>query len=276
MHQVLENIPIGRKGETQVVLSNENLFASFIRGPVVEPTPRWVRVKFGGATVADSKRALLHIQYGPGRLPTYYFPKDDVDAAMLHPATRGGQQSGRSYYTVKVGERTAENAAWRYVEPPPELAALQEHISFEWNLMDAWYEEEEEIFVHARDPYKRVDVIESSRHIRVEVGGSTVAESRQPFLLFETSLPIRYYLPRKDVRMDLLKPVDFQSRCPYKGIASYWSLTIGNEIIKNIVWSYPDPIPENPKIKNLICFFNERVDIYEDEVLLPRPQTPWS
>ncbi len=138
------------------------------------------------------------------------------------------------------------------------------------------YEEEEEVFVHARDPYKRVDAIASSRHVEVSVGGVTVADSRRPILLFETMLPTRYYLPREDVRMDVLQSSDTKTRCPYKGIASYWSARVGDRLVLDIVWSYPDPIKENPKIKELMCFFNERVDLTVDGELRPRPRTKWS
>jgi uncharacterized protein (DUF427 family) len=230
-----------------------------------------VRVKFGGETIADSKRALLLIQYGPARMPTYYFPREDVRMEALEPAAHDPAR-----WTVRVGDRVAEGAAWTHPSPPPDLAALEGYVTFAWNAMDAWYEEEEEVFVHARDPYKRVDVLASSRHVRVEVDGETVADTRRPFLLFETSLPTRHYVPREDVRMDLLEPSNATTRCPYKGIASYWSVRVGDRVHRNIVWSYRDPIPECPKIKDLLCFFDERVDLYMDGELQARPVTPWS
>ncbi len=241
-----------------------------------EPSPRWVRVKFGGEMVADSKRVFLLRQYGPGRLPTYYFPFDDVRTDLLHPMMNDPSSDDTTYWTVKAGERVAERAAWTLVAPSPDLAALKEYMTFAWNAMDAWYEEEEEIFAHARDPYHRVDVLPSSRHVRVVIAGMTVADTRRPWLLFETTLPTRYYIPPDDVRMDVLEPTSLVTRCPYKGLASYWSVKIGNHTAKNVVWSYPDPIAENPKIKNLLCFFNERVDLYVDGELQPRSHTPWS
>jgi len=181
-----------------------------------------------------------------------------------------------AYWIVRVGDQVAENAAWTYLAPPSELAALQGYVSFEWDKMEAWFEEAEEVFAHARDPYHRVDVLTSSRHVRVAIAGTTVAETRRPSLLFETTLPTRYYIPREDVRMDLLEPTPLTTRCPYKGLASYWSVKIGDHRSKNVVWSYPDPIPENPKIKDLLCFYNEWVDLYVDGELQPRPHTPWS
>ncbi|MFN8456022.1 MAG: DUF427 domain-containing protein [Anaerolineae bacterium] len=256
---------------------NSSIYAKYAAGPVLEVSPRWVRVKFGGEIIADSKQVLLFRQYGPNHLlPAYYFPLADVRMAALRPSSGKSQTSDMQYWTVSVGDQLAEKAAWTCLEPPAELAALKGYISFKWDAMEAWYEEEEEVFVHARDPYKRVDVMPSSRHVRVVMAGETVAESRRPYLLFETSLPTRYYLPREDVRLDLLEPSGLKTRCPYKGIASYWSVKIGDQMFKNVIWSYPDPIPENPKIKNLMCFFNERVDLYVDGELQPRPQTPWS
>ena len=242
----------------------------YVVGAAVEPTGRWVRVKFGGEVVADSRHALLHRQYRTG-LPTYYFPESDVRTDLM-----GASQSadGREVMTLTVGDRQAE--AWKAMASQGELAALKGHYSFDWHAMDGWFEEDEEVFVHARDPHKRVDTMPSSRHIRVELNGQVLADCKQPFLLFETRLPTRYYLPRVDVNMELLKATDLQSRCPYKGIADYWSVKGAGETGKNIVWSYPEPIAENPKLQDLMCFFNEKVDIYVDGELEPRPQTPWS
>jgi uncharacterized protein (DUF427 family) len=235
-----------------------------------------VRVQFGGEVVADSKRALLLRQYGPGRLPTYYFPLADVRMDRLEAAPAATADDPMTYWTVRVGERVAARAAWTPRDLPPDLAALAGHLTFAWHAMDAWYEEEQQVFVHARDPYKRVDVLESSRHVRVVVGDTVVAESRRPALLFETGLPPRYYIPAADVRQDLLAPSSLTTRCPYKGIASYWSVNVGDRQLTDLVWSYPDPIPECPRIKGLLCFFNERVDLYVDGALQERPQTPWS
>lgn len=244
--------------------------------PFVERTPRWIRVRFGGEIVADSRRALLLVQYGPGRLPAYYFPPDDVRMDLLEQSEPDPQDGDTARWTLHVGDRVAEGTASMPLAPPSALAALDGHLTFAWNAMDAWYEEEEEVFVHARDPHKRVDVLHSSRHVRVVIAGETVAETRRPTLLFETSLPTRYYLPQEDVRTDLLEPSDTTSRCPYKGIARYWSARVGGEIARDIAWGYPEPIPECPKIAGLICFFNERVDLYVDAESQPRPQTPWS
>ena len=242
-----------------------------------EPSPRWVRAYFANVALADSKRVkLLH---EPKYLPVYYFPVEDVRTDLLVPTdhrTHSPLKGEASYWTVQVGDRTAENAAWAYRNPPPDGPNIKDYMAFYWNAMDAWYEEDDEVFVHARDPYHRVDVLRSSRHVRVVVEGETVAETRRPSLLFETNLPARYYIPKQDVRQDLLEPSDKTTSCPYKGKASYWSVRVGDTIVKDLIWSYPFPIPECTKIEQLLCFFNERADIYVDGELQPKPRTPWS
>jgi uncharacterized protein (DUF427 family) len=142
--------------------------------------------------------------------------------------------------------------------------------------MDSWFEEDDEVFVHPRDPYHRVDVLNSSRHVKVVVEGEVVAETHRPRLLFETGLPTRYYFPKLDVRLELLEPTDSVTACPYKGQARYWSVRVGDHVVKDLVWSYPTTIPECPKIENLLSFYNEKVDLYVDGELQVRPKTPWS
>jgi uncharacterized protein (DUF427 family) len=244
--------------------------------PAVEPTARWVRVRFAGQVIADSRHALLLTQYGRHQLPSYYFPQSDVRMASLLAGTGADPDDEVAWRSVQVDDRVATNAAWIVLRPPPVLAPLSGYVSFAWGKMDGWYEEEEEVFVHARDPHKRVDVLPSSRHVRVAIDGAVVAETRRPHLLYETTLPTRYYIPREDVRMELLEPTGLQSRCPYKGIASYWNVRVGQRAVQNIVWSYADPIAECPKIRGLLSFFNEHVDLYVDGDLQTRPITPWS
>jgi uncharacterized protein (DUF427 family) len=228
---------------------------------------------FGGVMVASSKR--MRLLYEPGRLPVYYFPRDDVRLDLLAPSdhrTESEHLGTAQYFDVHASERRAEHAAWCYDKPE-----LSSYIAFDWNTMDAWYEEDDEIFVHPRDPYKRVDVLRSSRHVQVVLGGETVADSTRPSLLFETHMPVRYYIPRMDVRLGLLTPSETRTRCPYKGVASYWSANVNGQAFTDIVWGYEVPIPECPKIEQLMCFFNERVDaIYVDGDLQEKPQTKWS
>jgi uncharacterized protein (DUF427 family) len=241
-------------------------------------SPKRLRVSFGGETIADSKRVLLLRE--ARCLPVYYFPKEDIRPDALVPSAHTSQcpyKGEAAYWSVKINDKLAENAAWGYSNPPPECAELKNHVSLEWRRMDHWYEEDEEVFVHARDPFKRIDVLQSSRRIQVTVAGETVGDSRRPRILIEPGHPIRYYLPQEDVRMDLLEPSATSTRCPYKGIASYWSVKIGNNVLKDLVWSYRDPILECPKIKGLLCFFNERVEtIMVDGEKVAIPKTRWS
>jgi uncharacterized protein (DUF427 family) len=244
----------------------------------VSDSPRNVRVIFGGETLADSKRVRLLRE--DGALPVYYFPQEDVRQDFMVASARKTHcpyKGEASYWSLKVADKTAENAVWSYRDPLPEANGLEDHFGFEWNQMDGWYEEDEEIFVHPRDPYKRVDVLPSKRHVRVVIDGQTVADTTRPRLLFETNHPVRYYIPQEDARMDLLLPSATRSRCPYKGPASYWSVKIGDQIFADMVWGYMETIPECPKVKGLLCFFHERgAEIYVDGEKIPAPKTKWA
>ena len=239
----------------------------------VEPTPRRIRVRLGNELVADSTRAQLLVQCGPGGLPTYYLPKEDARPGALVDET--ASPDGQRRWTVTAGHHRAEGAAWTHQDPSGGLAALTDLITFSWRQLE-WYEEDEQVIVHARDPYKRVDTLRSSRRVQVLIAGEQVAETVRPLLLLETSLPTRYYLPFEDVRTELLEASDTVTVCPYKGRARYWSVRVGDTFLPDAVWSYPDPIPENPKIRDLLCFCNERVVLIVDGEKLPRPISPWS
>jgi uncharacterized protein (DUF427 family) len=266
MAKALEDRIIENAGEQPV--AGDNI--------VFVPTARRVRVMLSGTTIADSRAVMLMLE--KKRLAIYYFPFKDVRLDLLVPTGYTSPHEGKglaSFYSVKVGDRVAEKGAWRYLQP--ERPDLKDYIAFYWDKMDAWFEEDDEVFVHPRDPYHRVDVLNSSRHVKVMVGGEVVAETTRPRLLFETGLPTRYYIPKLDVRLDLLTPTNTSTRCPYKGKASYWTVNVAGKEFTDIVWGYPAPIPECPKIENLLCFYDEKVDaVYVDGELQPRPVTPWS
>ena len=156
------------------------------------------------------------------------------------------------------------------------MTELRGLVRFDWEAMDAWFEEDEEVYVHPRDPYSRVDILPSSRHVEVVVNDVKVADSHQPRLLFETGLPTRYYLPQVDVRLDLLRPSETTSRCPYKGTANYWSVEAGDQVVEDLAWVYRTPVQESVRIAGLACFYNEKVDLYVDGVLEERPHTKFS
>lgn len=254
----------------------------FIKNPgrllEVEPSPRRVRVRFNGEAIVDSTRVVLMRE--ANQTPVYYFPMDDVRMDLFTPTDHDSYcpyKGHASYWTLKLGGQTEENVMWSYRDPYEEMLGITDYVAFYWGRMDSWWEEDEEIFVHPRDPKKRVDVVASHRPVRVVLGGETVAETTGPHFLFETNWPTRYYIPAGDVRMDLLSPAELRTRCPYKGIASYYTASIGGETFENIAWSYADPIAECPKIKGLICFHNENVDaILVDGEATEKPVTRWS
>lgn len=243
-----------------------------------EPCPKRLRVVFAGETIADSTQAMrLH---ETAHLPVYYFPQGDVRMDLLSPTeheTFCPYKGAASYWTVRAGGRAAENAVWGYLAPFEEVAEIKDYLAFYWNRMDAWFEEDEEVFVHPRDPYVRIDILESRREVEVVLGGRSVAKSRRARFLFETGLPTRYYLPADDVETALLTPSETVTACPYKGKARYWSARIGDRVFEDAVWSYPEPVAESTGIEDLLCFFNERVDaILVDGEEQPRPRTKWS
>lgn len=167
-----------------------------------------------------------------------------------------------SYWTLEVDGQVIENSAWSYSAAlPPEGERLADYMAFDWEAMDAWCEEEERVIGHPRDPYDYVDTRESSRNVQVVLHKETVADTHHPRAVFETGLPTRYYIPPEDAQLDLLTSSETQTLCAYKGEASYRSAMVGEEVYEDIAWSYPDPLPDNPQIQNLICFFNEQADI---------------
>jgi uncharacterized protein (DUF427 family) len=245
------------------------------RGRVrVEPSQKRVRVYLAGDLVADTIRPLLvwEIPY----YPAYYVPAADVRAKLVSTGrTERSPSRGEAEILDVVTDRgTAAGAARRYPDSP--IEALRDAVRLDFAAMDEWLEEDEPIYVHPRSPYSRVDILASSRHVRVEIDGVTVAESRSPRILFETGLPPRYYLPLPDVRMDLLVPSDTHTSCPYKGTAGYWSVEVNGKRYEDHVWIYRTPLPESQKIAGLACFYNEKVDLYVDGVAQGRPRTPFS
>lgn len=245
------------------------------RGAVrVEQGAKRVRAYLGGRLAADTRRPFLvwEIPY----YPAYYVPLADVVAELdptgktEHSPSRGEAQ----VFDVRVEGATAESAAKRYPGSP--LEVLRDLVRFEWAAMDEWLEEDEPVYTHPRDPYTRVDILASSRHVRVEVDGVAVADSVHPRILFETGLPPRYYLPLPDIRTELLRPSATQTHCPYKGTAAYWSVDTGHRVHEDIVWIYRTPLPESQKIAGLACFYNEKVGLYVDGQRQERPRSPFS
>lgn len=238
-----------------------------------EPCPRWLRAVAAGEVVVDTRRALvLHVDE---HLPVYAIPVADLDQSLLVEGTKTTEHSvlgkGR-VWDLRVGEEITADAVARY----DDIETLADHAIVHWDAMDAWFEEDEEVFVHPRDPYKRVDVLPSSRQVQVMHGGAVVADSGRPVAVFETGLPVRYYLPREHVRTDLLVPSGKKTRCPYKGQASYFSLRIGDKLHKDFVWTYTEPTDNCRKLTRLLCFFDEWVDQVTVDGGVREVETPWS
>lgn len=238
----------------------------------VEQHKKRIRAILGGHVVIDHSSPLL--VWEKPYYPTYYFPRDSFAPGVLvetderlHSPSRGDAV----VYDVVVAGRVAASGAYGYPESPmPDLVGM---VALAWSEMDGWFEEDEEVFVHARDPYTRVEVLQSSRHVRVEIDGVTVAESTSPRILHESGLPPRHYLPKTAVRLDLLTPTSTVTACPYKGTARYWSVTIGGSVHEDCAWGYDTPLPESTAIAGYICFYDERVDTYIDGELQERPKS---
>lgn len=245
------------------------------RGRVrLERGAKRIRGYLGGELVFDTTHPVLvwEVPY----YPAYYIPVEDV-AAELVPTGRLERSPSRGdaeCLHVRVGDHLAEDIAWRYPDSP--IEELRGVVRFEWDGLDEWLEEDEPVYTHPRDPHTRVDILASSRHVQVVLNGVKVADSHQPRVLFETGLPPRFYLPLADVRMDLLRPSQTETHCPYKGTANYWSLELDGQVYEDFVWAYRTPLPESQKIAGLASFYNEKVDIYVDGELWERPKTKFS
>jgi len=240
----------------------------------VEEGHKRVRALLGGAVAADTTRPLLvwEVPY----YPTYYVPAADV-RAVLEPTgarRRSPSRGDAVVLDVRSGTTVAPGGALQYRESP--IEALRDAVRFDWDAMDEWLEEDEPVYRHARDPYTRVDILASSRHVVVGLGGVVLAESRQPRILFETGLPPRFYLPMTDVAIGLLEPSPTVTHCPYKGAATYWSVRVGDTVHEDFAWCYRAPVPESQKVAGLVCFYNERVDLTVDGVTRDRPHTTFS
>jgi uncharacterized protein (DUF427 family) len=242
-----------------------------------EGIDKWVRGRLGGTLVVETRKPLLLWQ--GGFPPVYAFARDELADGALRPASGTSYDGGwffgphmpvERWYDVVSGDAVVERGAWSLADRPDRVVLTWESGRLEWT------EEEEPVALHPRDPHKRVEALRSSRHVDVLIGDSVVATSDRPVLLLETGLPTRYYLPREDVRLDLLRPTDNVSACPYKGTAhDYWTFP-GPPVVADVAWSYAAPLPAVAAIAGRVCFYNEIVDLRVDGVLLERPESPFS
>lgn len=233
-------------------------------GPVAEevrywePWPRRMRALHSGETVLDSRRGVM--LHATGALPVLYFPLADLRADLIEPAEPEDAE-GPARWTIRVGNHVLDG----YVEGPPRGEDGEELmdglVKLPFKAMERWFEEDDPIYAHIRDPYHRVDVRSSSRKVVVRSRGELVAESERPKLLFETSGPIRYYLPFDDVRIDLLSLSETISECPYKGDGQHWHLGAGGEEVRDAAWSLPHPLPEGLAAAEQVCFYPSKVEV---------------
>ena len=238
----------------------------------IEPVPRRIRAVLAGHVILDTTRA-LYVWEWPN-YPQYYIPITDVDAKVLvdeqHPQQLKRGSARR--YGLQVGDITRPKAVRVYTESP--IEGLARTARFEWAALDSWYEEDEEVFVHPRNPYTRVDALRSTRQVRIELDGVVLADSSSTVMVFETGLPTRYYFNRTEVEFDHLVATDTVTSCPYKGKTSgYWSVRVGDALHPDLAWAYDFPTRQLLPIAGMISFYNEKVDVVVDGERLVRPRT---
>lgn len=231
------------------------------RRTIFESIPKRVRVKFNHKVLADSQHVYLLLE--TGHIPVYYFPEEDIRTEFLEPSghKQTTDKGTAHHWHIQIGDRKAKNAVWAYPgKPEAKRPDLRGYRAFQWQKMDHWYVDDEEVFVHPRDPYSRIDIRRSSRHVKVKVDGTLVAESHRPLILYETGLPPRYYLPPKDVHGEFLKRSSTTTRCPYKGLASYWHIQVKDQRYTDRVWSYLTPLSEVSRIAGTFSFYHEKME----------------
>jgi len=226
-----------------------------------EPLRRRMRIRFGGAWIADSEDVtLLH---EPGRYPVAYFPLGDIADGVLQASqytTRHADLGATSWYTVSSGEHSKPRAAWRHTELPGYAGELKDRVAFAWRAMDAFYEEDERIVGHAADMYHRIDIRQTSRHLVARSGDRVIADSSRPLALYESGFAPRWYVPRDDIDETALTPAAGQTFCPYKGLCSYYDI----QDSRRAAWSYPDAHTEVRRISGLISFEPDKIEVYLD------------
>jgi uncharacterized protein (DUF427 family) len=244
-----------------------------------EPIAQRVRAALGPDAVVDSTRAVL--VWEPRRIvPSYAVPAEDIGAELSAAPAANGDAPGMLHPGIPFEVHTAPGepvsiagrvgAGFRLAD-----AELAGYVVLDFDAFDGWYEEDERIAGHPRDPFHRVDVRRSSRAVRIELDGDVLAETTDARMLFETGLPVRYYLPREDITVPL-HPSSRRTYCPYKGEASYWSVDAGGERRENLGWSYEQPLPDGPAVTGLVSFWNEVVEVFIDGEPRERPGGPFA
>ena len=236
---------------------------------LLDPVDKRVRLVVDGTVVVDTRRArMLHESQ---LLPRWYVPADDVSPGLLEPTgtcTHCPFKGDASWWTLRVGDVELVDVAWAYPEPLEQAPdGLGDLVCLDFAATDAvgtWYEEDQPVVGHPRDPYHRVDTRESSDEVVVRVHGREVARTASPVKLFETGLPPRWYLPRGAVHPGVLRGSETSTRCPYKGSARYHGVAVDGRLVADAAWYYPDPLPEAGQVANMLCFLGDGVETLVD------------
>ncbi|HZZ48302.1 MAG TPA: DUF427 domain-containing protein [Pseudonocardia sp.] len=239
-----------------------------IEGPkhrlLMHPFPRRVRAEFAGETLIDTRAGVL--VHETGLLPQLYVPEADLRTDLLvatDHSTHCPFKGDASYRSIRVGDRTAENAVWAYREPLPEASWLTGYAAVYWSAPDRWLDEDEEAVGHLPDPFHRVDIRSTGQRVRVLAGDEVLADSRSALVLSETGLPNRFYLPADDITAEL-SATETRTVCPYKGWASYWSTTVNGREITDVAWGYLEPLPESSRLQGYRSFLHDDVTVEVD------------
>ncbi|MCB0913205.1 MAG: DUF427 domain-containing protein [Propionibacteriaceae bacterium] len=256
------------------------------------PVRKWVRAMVDDRTVVDSRDVFL--VWEPRRVVgSYAVPEHDVQGELVPAPPTGTPErpvhieeappvldphtpfavhsTPGTPLSVRLPDRELPGAAFR-----PDDSDLRGHVILDWAAFTRWFEEDEPVLAHPHDPFGRIDCLRSSRHVQVLHKGTTLADTTRPTLLFETPLPTRFYLPREDVAMELLQPSASHTVCAYKGRASYYSARVGGDVLADIAWYYPEPLHDAAPVRDLVCFYTERLDLVVDGEPQARPRTPWA
>jgi uncharacterized protein (DUF427 family) len=226
-----------------------------------EPLRRRMRVRFGGEWIADSEDVLL--LHEPGRYPVAYFPFADITSDVLrslNTVTQHRELGDTAWFAVRAGGAEANRAAWQHTSLPAHAQVLAGRVAFAWRAMEAFYEEEDRIVGHAADMYHRNDIRSTARHLLVKAGDRVVADTHAPLALYESGFAPRWYVPRADIDSSALTPVEGQTFCPYKGLASYYDI----EGISRAAWYYPEAWEEVARVRDAVSFEPDKLTITLD------------
>ncbi|KAF2643731.1 DUF427-domain-containing protein [Massarina eburnea CBS 473.64] len=226
-----------------------------------ESTPRRVRGLLNGKYVFDTIKA-YHVWEHP-YYPQFYIPTSSFtsDAQFVKTTVVDGTKEAVHFGKLSVGSKSTERVL---IFNTPQLKDL---VKIDPKELDQWFEEDVPIYPpHPKDPYKRIDILPSSRPVKVALDGVTLAEAPNPLFLLETSLRTRYYLPPTKVKWEYLSHSETETYCPYKGKANYYDVTVNGKEYKDLIWYYRYPTHESAPIVNHLCFYNEEVDLWVDNI----------